>query len=81
MTNKNKLTFAGGITYISEIKWLEEQGMNSQLGMSVYTGKISLPEAFASILDFDKNNGLVPTIVQDDQKQVLMLAFSNKESL
>ena len=78
---KNKLTFAGGITYINEIRWLEGQGINSQLGMSIYTGKIDLSEAFASILDFDKNNGLIPTIVQDDKKQVLMLAFSNKESL
>lgn len=79
--NKKKLTVAGGISYISEIKWLENLGINSQLGMSVYTGKINLSDAFTSILDFGKNGGLVPTIVQDDKKQVLMLAFSNKESL
>jgi phosphoribosyl-AMP cyclohydrolase / phosphoribosyl-ATP pyrophosphohydrolase len=78
---KNKITFAGGITYLSEIKWLENLGINSQLGMSVYKGKIKLPEAFASVLDFNKNNGLIPTIVQDYQKQVLMLAFSSKDSL
>ena len=78
---KKKLTVAGGISYISEIKLLEDLGMDSQLGMALYTEKIDLTEAFISILDFDKNNGLIPTIAQDEQNQVLMLAFSNKESL
>src|SRR3989338_5002142 len=44
-------------------------------------GKIKLDEAFVSLLDFSKNNGLIPTIVQDEQNQALMLAFSNEESL
>lgn len=78
---KNKLTVAGGINSISEIQWLENAGINSQLGMALYTGKIDLAEAFISILDLNKNNGLMPTIVQDEQNQVLMLAFSDKESL
>ena len=80
-STKNKLTVAGGISYITEIKWLENLGIDSQLGMSLYTGKINLSEAFVSIVDFSKNDGLVPTIVQDDKKQVLMLAFSSKQSL
>ncbi len=78
---KNKLTIAGSITSTGEIKWLEDHGFDSQLGMALYTGKINLAEAFSSLMDFDKNNGLVPTITQDDQHRVLMLAFSNKESL
>ncbi len=78
---KNRLTAAGGISSIEEIKKLESLGVDSQLGMALYTGKIKLPDAFVSLLNFDKNNGLIPTIVQDDRKQVLMLAFSNKESL
>jgi len=80
-STQNKLTVAGGISFISEIKLLEDLGVNSQLGMALYTGKIKLDEAFVSLLDFNKNNGLVPTIVQDEQNQVLMLSFSNKESL
>ena len=78
---KNKLTAAGGITTIEDIKKLETKGINSQIGMALYTGKIDLTTAFTNLLDFEKNNGLIPTIVQDKNNQVLMMAFSNKESL
>ncbi len=78
---QNKLTAAGGISFMNEIRLLEDSGVNSQLGMSLYTGKIKLDVAFVSLLDFSKNNGLIPTIVQDGQNQALMLAFSNEESL
>lgn len=78
---KNSLTVAGGISSIEDIRKLEDLGADSQLGIALYTGKIKLNEAFISLLDFRKNNGLIPTIAQDDKKQVLMLAFSNKDSL
>ncbi|MBE7705649.1 MAG: bifunctional phosphoribosyl-AMP cyclohydrolase/phosphoribosyl-ATP diphosphatase HisIE [Cyanobacteria bacterium SIG30] len=79
---KKPITAAGGITTIEEIKKLEELNISSQLGMSIYTGKIKLEDAFIECMDFEKANGLIPTIVQDyDTKQVLMLAYSNKESL
>src|SRR3989338_5018602 len=78
---KNSLTVAGGISSIEDIKKLEDLGVDSQLGMALYTGKIKLNEAFISLLNFRKNKGLIPTIAQDDKKQVLMLAFSNKDSL
>lgn len=78
---KNKLTVAGGITTVEEIKKLEEQNINSQLGMALYTEKITLDDAFISVLDFEKSKGLIPTIIQDEEGKVLMLAFSSKESL
>ena len=78
---QNEITAAGGICTLEEIKQIDELGVNSQLGMAIYTGKINLGEAYASLLKFDEK-GLIPTIVQDkDSKQVLMLAYSNKESL
>jgi len=76
-----KITFAGGITTIDEIAELEGMDVNSQVGMAVYTGKIDLTEAFTEILDFERSTALIPTVVQDEMGQVLMLAYSSKESL
>jgi phosphoribosylformimino-5-aminoimidazole carboxamide ribotide isomerase len=80
LTNK-KITVAGGVTTINDIRKLEKIGANSQIGMALYTGKIDLQEAFISVLDFSKNKGLIPTIVQDTSNRVLMLAYSSKDSL
>lgn len=82
ITNK-PIVAAGGITTTDEIKELEKLNISSQLGMSIYTGKINLEDAFVACLNFDKfKDGLIPTIVQDKfTKQVLMLAYSNEESV
>ncbi|MCD7740567.1 MAG: bifunctional phosphoribosyl-AMP cyclohydrolase/phosphoribosyl-ATP diphosphatase HisIE [Candidatus Gastranaerophilales bacterium] len=79
---KKTLIAAGGISTIDEIKMLIKMNVSAQLGMSIYTGAIKLEDAYIAVMDFDKQNGLIPTIVQDvDTKQVLMLAYSNKDSL
>jgi phosphoribosyl-ATP pyrophosphohydrolase/phosphoribosyl-AMP cyclohydrolase len=77
----NRITAAGGITTIEEIVKLESIGVDSQLGMAIYTGKLDLTEAFAAVVDFDKSADLAPTVVQDSDGTVLMLAYSNRESL
>lgn len=41
---KNRITVAGGITTIEDIKKLENIGCNSQIGMALYTGKINLKD-------------------------------------
>ena len=47
-----------------------------------YSEIVKLEDAFIQTLDFKKQNGLIPTIVQDYKtKQVLMLAYSNVESV
>lgn len=75
------VTVAGGITTLEDVQFINQMGANSQIGMSVYTGKLSLDEALFSCLDFDKTE-LIPTVVQDaETSQVLMLAYSNKASL
>ena len=78
---KNKITIAGGIKTIEEVKIIEDLNLNSQIGMAIYTDKTFLQKAFVNLLDFNKNKGLIPTIIQDENNQVLMLAYSNKESL
>lgn len=79
---KKELIAAGGISTIEEIAKLNKMNVSTQLGMCIYTDAVSLEDAFIACLDFEKMNGLIPTIVQDvDSKQVLMMAYSNKESL
>jgi len=73
---------AGGICCVEEIVNLNHKNISTQLGMCIYTDVVKLEDAFCACLNFEKGNGLIPTIVQDiDTKQVITLAYSNKESL
>ncbi|HSA07362.1 MAG TPA: bifunctional phosphoribosyl-AMP cyclohydrolase/phosphoribosyl-ATP diphosphatase HisIE [Candidatus Gastranaerophilales bacterium] len=78
----NPLVAAGGISSIDEIIRIDSAGAHCQLGMAIYTGEIKLENAFVELLDFVSADGLIPTIVQDRKsKQILMLAYSNEESV
>ena len=77
-----ELVAAGGISSVDEIVTLQKINVSTQLGMCIYTGKVSLEEAFVKCLDFEKRFGYLPTIIQDyDTKQVLTLAYSSPESV
>lgn len=73
------LTVAGGISSIEEISEVSALGADIQLGMALYTEKISLGEAFVKSLDWSK--GLIPVTTVDSAQQVLMNAWCSEESL
>jgi len=75
------ITVAGGIRNAEDIAALEALGMNSQIGRALYEGSLDLTEAFVAQVKFS-SDGLVPTIAQCARTdQVLMLAYSNADSL
>ena len=79
---KNDIMVAGGITTINEIKYIYKLGLDQVLGMAIASGKLNIIDCYIEIMDFEKQDSLIPTIVQDaGTKEVLMLAYSNKESL
>jgi phosphoribosyl-ATP pyrophosphohydrolase/phosphoribosyl-AMP cyclohydrolase len=76
------LTVAGGISSTEEVVAISRIGVDVQVGMALYTGKVDPVQAFVDSVKFgDGEPALVPTIVQDDTGRVLMLAYSSKESL
>jgi phosphoribosyl-ATP pyrophosphohydrolase/phosphoribosyl-AMP cyclohydrolase len=77
---KKPVTVAGGIASTEEVVAIAKTGLDVQVGMALYTGKVDPVEAVVGSIKFDIQ-GLVPTVVQDVYGQVLMTAYSNAESL
>jgi phosphoribosyl-ATP pyrophosphohydrolase/phosphoribosyl-AMP cyclohydrolase len=81
-----RITAAGGVSTLDEIETLAAMGCDVQLGMALYTGKISLAEAFVRSLNWEKAShesagSLLPVIAQSHDGQVLMTGFSDTEAL
>jgi phosphoribosyl-ATP pyrophosphohydrolase/phosphoribosyl-AMP cyclohydrolase len=80
-----RITAAGGVSTLDEIKTLAALGCDVQLGMALYTGKVKLAEAFAASLDWEKgrtsSGALLPLIVQSPDGQILMTGYADVEAL
>lgn len=75
------VTVAGGVTTADEVAALDRMGADAQVGMAIYTGALSLADAFAAPLESDRPDGLWPTVVVDELGVALGLAYSDIESL
>ena len=60
---------------------LEKKGINPFIITSNVFSEEEMIKIFISIQDFQKNDGLIPTIVKNDHNQILMLAYSSRDSL
>ena len=81
---KCRVVVAGGVSTLDEIVTLEKMGCDVQLGMALYTGKVSLTDSFINCLNWDKakttSSGLIPVIAQSTAGEVLMMGYANKEA-
>ena len=75
------VTIAGGVTTAEEVAALDRMGADAQIGMAIYTGRLSLADAVAAPLGSDRPDGLWPTVVVDELGVALGLAYSSTESL
>lgn len=77
-----RVVVAGGVSSEDEIETLEKMHCDVQLGMALYTEKVSLKNSFIRCLDWKKTNGMMPVIAQDFRsREVLMMGFANKEAV
>lgn len=76
-----RLTVAGGVRSAADVAALDRLGVDAQVGMALYTGRLGLAEAFAAPLVSDRADGLWPTVVADELGAALGLAWSSAASL
>lgn len=77
-----RVVVAGGVSSEDEIETLERMHCDVQLGMALYTNKVSLKNAFVRCLDWEKTSGMIPVIAQDERsREVLMMGYSNRVAL
>jgi phosphoribosyl-ATP pyrophosphohydrolase len=76
-----RLVAAGGITTGADITQLDRLGADAQVGMALYSGRLSLGEAVAAALERGIEDRLWPTVVSDEHGVALGLVWSTRESL
>jgi phosphoribosyl-ATP pyrophosphohydrolase len=76
-----RVTAAGGITSAADIAALDAAGADAQVGMALYTNRLSLGEAVAAPLRASPPGPMWPTVVCDELGRTLGLVWSTGESL
>jgi phosphoribosyl-ATP pyrophosphohydrolase/phosphoribosyl-AMP cyclohydrolase len=91
-----QITVAGGVSTTEEIETIAALGCDVQLGMALYTGKLTLADSFVLSLNWKKglrlgigsgesgvgtDGSLLPLIAQSADGQVLMTGFTDREAL
>ncbi len=76
-----RVTAAGGITTADQIAALDALGADAQVGMALYTGRLSLGEAVGAPLKPSPPGEIWPTVVCDELGRTLGLVWSKRESL
>jgi phosphoribosyl-ATP pyrophosphohydrolase/phosphoribosyl-AMP cyclohydrolase len=76
-----RVTAAGGITTAEEVAELDGVNADAQVGMALYTGRLSLGAAVAAPLTKALPGGVWPTVVCDERGRALGLVWSTRESL
>jgi phosphoribosyl-ATP pyrophosphohydrolase len=77
----HSLTAAGGFTTAEDVRDLDRIGVDCQLGVGEQHDILELAEAFTAALQFEKEGGLLPVVVQDTTGQVLALRQLNEKAL
>ena len=76
-----RVTAAGGITSAAEVAELDALGVDAQVGMALYTGKLPLGDAVAAPLAKPLPGDVWPTVVCDEAGRTLGLVWSTRESV
>jgi phosphoribosyl-ATP pyrophosphohydrolase len=76
-----RVTIAGGVTTVEEIRALDAVGADAQVGMALYAGRLDLGDAIMAPLVTDRPDGLFPTVVVDERGVALGLVYSSPHSI
>jgi phosphoribosyl-ATP pyrophosphohydrolase len=76
-----RITAAGGITTAEDVGRLDRLGADAQVGMALYTNRMSLGEAVGAPLVKAIDERLWPTVVCDEEGHAIGLVWSTLESL
>ena len=76
-----RVTAAGGIATVDDIASLDRLGVDAQVGMALYSGRLTLGAAVAAPLTKGVDDRLWPTVVCDESGATLGLVWSTRESL